>query len=152
MTTTELLFVGSSGGHLAQLAALRPWWAEHRRRWVTFRTPDAESLLADENVVWAHHPTTRHLPNLLRNTVLAAGLLRRHRPAAIVSTGAAVAVPFFALGWLLGIPTVYIEVYDRLETPTLSARLCRPFATVMLVQWAEQRRLYPGARLVGRLL
>ena len=70
----------------------------------------------------------------------------------IVSTGAGVALPFFVLGWLAGIPTVYIEVYDRIETPTLTARLCRPFTSALLVQWEEQQRLYRGATLVGRLL
>jgi UDP-N-acetylglucosamine:LPS N-acetylglucosamine transferase len=148
----DLLFVGSSGGHLAQLVALRPWWAGRRRRWVTFRTPDAESLLAGESVEWAYHPTTRHVGNLLRNTVLAARTLRRYRPDAIISTGAGVALPFFVLGRLAGIPTVYIEVYDRIETRTLTARLCRPFTSALLVQWDEQLRLYRGATLVGPLL
>jgi UDP-N-acetylglucosamine:LPS N-acetylglucosamine transferase len=148
----DLLFVSSSGGHLAQLVALRPWWTGRRRHWITFRTPDAESLLAGETVDWAYHPTTRHLGNLLRNTVLAARTLHRYRPDVIVSTGAGVALPFFVLGWLAGIPTVYIEVYDRLETRTLTARLCRPFTTAMLVQWEEQQALYPRSTVVGRLL
>jgi UDP-N-acetylglucosamine:LPS N-acetylglucosamine transferase len=147
-----MLFVGSSGGHLAQLLALRPWWADKERHWVTFRTPDAESLLAGESVDWAYHPTTRHIGNLLRNTLVAIRVLYRHRPDAIVSTGAAVALPFFVLGRLARIPTIYIEVYDRLETPTLTARLCRPFTSAMLVQWEEQRALYPGSTVVGRLL
>jgi UDP-N-acetylglucosamine:LPS N-acetylglucosamine transferase len=147
-----VLFVGSSGGHLAQLLALRPWWADRERHWVTFRTPDAESLLAGESVDWAHHPTTRSVRNLARNTVVALTVLRHRRPDVIVSTGAGVALPFFVLGRLAGIPTVYIEVYDRLETRSLTARLCRPFTTAMLVQWEEQRALYPGATVVGRLL
>jgi UDP-N-acetylglucosamine:LPS N-acetylglucosamine transferase len=116
------------------------------------RTPDAESLLAGESVDWAYHPTTRHLGNLLRNSVVAAHTLYRHRPDAIVSTGAAVALPFFVLGHLCRIPTVYIEVYDRIDTCTLTGRLCRPFASALLVQWEEQQRLYPGSTLVGRLL
>jgi hypothetical protein len=53
---------------------------------------------------------------------------------------------------LWGIPTVYIEVYDRIDTPTLTARLCRPFLSAMLVQWEEQRRMYPKATVVGSLL
>lgn len=148
----ELLLVASSGGHLAQLRALEPWYRHHPRRWVTFRTPDAWSQLAGEPVIWAYHPTTRHLGNLLRNTVLAARHLRRRRVSAVITTGAAVAFPFVLLARLLGIPSVYIEVYDRIDSPTLTARLCRPFLSAMLVQWEEQRRLYPEATVVGRLL
>ena len=148
----NVLLVASNGGHLAQLIALRPWLADRQRRWVTFRKPDAESQLAGERVTWAHHPTTRNIPNLLRNAVVAARVLMQERPDVIVSTGAAVAFPFFLLGRLLRIPTVYIEVYDRLTTRTLTGRLCRPLSTIFFVQWPEQQRLYPRSVLAGPLL
>ncbi len=148
----RLLLVGSSGGHLAQLVALRPWANDHDRHWVSFDSPDALSILADEQVTWAHHPTTRNVPNLARNLVLAWRVLRRERPDVVLSTGAGVALPFFVLARLLRVPTVYLEVYDRLDTPTLSGRLCRPFATRMLVQWEEQRKLYRDAEVVGCVL
>ncbi|RKS05601.1 oligosaccharide biosynthesis protein Alg14 [Nocardiopsis sp. Huas11] len=152
MFDRPVLLVASSGGHLAQLCSLRPWWRDRKRVWVTFRTPDAESALDGEDVRWAHHPTTRHLGNLLRNTWLALRVLRGLRPSAVVTTGAGVALPFFVLAWLLRIPTVYIEVYDRIDTPTLTARLCRPFTRLSLAQWEEQRSFMPGAITVGPLL
>lgn len=148
----RVLLVGSSGGHLIQLWALEPWWTAWRRTWVTFETPDAVSLLSAEYVVWAHHPTTRNVPNLLRNTHLAWRTLRRERPDVIVSTGAGVAVPFFVLGRLMRIPTAYIEVYDRLDSATLTGRLVRPFTSLMCVQWDEQRPLYRNAEVIGELL
>ena len=142
----------SSGGHLAQLMALRAWWSGRDVCWVTFATEDSTSLLAGQRVVPAYHPTTRNLPNLVRNSLLALRVLRTERPDVIVSTGAGVALPFFVLGRLARIPTVYVEVFDRIDRPTLTARLCRPFTTRMLVQWEEQQALYPGSTLVGRLL
>jgi UDP-N-acetylglucosamine:LPS N-acetylglucosamine transferase len=148
----HIMLVGSSGGHLAQLFALRPWWSERERTWVTFETPDAVSLLDGEDVIYAHYPTTRNIRNLVRNAFLARRLLRQLRPDVVISTGAGVAVPFFALAHRMGIPTVYVEVYDRIETPTLTARLCRPFTSKMLVQWEEQLSLYAGSELVGPLL
>jgi UDP-N-acetylglucosamine:LPS N-acetylglucosamine transferase len=151
-SAVRVLLVGSSGGHLAQLAALRPWWHDRVRRWVTFRTPDAVSSLVGEDVVWAHHPTTRHLGNLIRNTGLAIRVLRQFRPDVVVSTGAAVAFPFFLLAKVFRVPTVYIEVYDRIDTPTLTGRLCRPLSDRFCVQWEEQLAFYPGAQLIGPLL
>lgn len=149
----RILLVGSSGGHLAQLLALRPWWSQHQRAWATFRTPDAEFGLRDEeNVSWAYAPTTRNIGNLLRNTRLAFALVRSFRPTVVISTGAGSALPFFALGKLMSVTTVYIEVYDRVESATLTGRLCRPFTDLMLVQWEDQLALYRGAQLVGQLL
>lgn len=134
------------------MLALRPWWATRERTWITFDTIDATSRLADERVVWAHHPTTRNIGNLIRNSILSLRLFARERPAVVVSTGAGVAVPFFVLGWLTRVPTVYIEVYDRIDSPTLTARLCRPFTSLFLVQWERQRSFVPEAVTVGGLL
>ena len=148
----KVALVGSSGGHLAQLHRLRKWWERHDRIWVTFDTPDAVSLLDGERVVWAHHPTTRNTKNALRNLFLAWRTLRRERPDVVVSTGAGVAFPFFVAARLLGVRTAYVEVYDRIDSRTLTGRLCRPISDLFCVQWEEQRRLYPGAQLIGTLL
>lgn len=147
------LMVGSSGGHLAQLLPLRDLYAADCRSWVTFRTPDAEGALADESdVTWGHHPTTRNLRNLLRNTAQAWRVMRRVRPAVIFSTGAAIALPYFVLSRLFGARTVYIEVYDRIDSRTLTGRLCSPFTDLFAVQWPEQRVLYRDAIVIGPLL
>lgn len=148
----HVLFVCSSGGHLAHLLRLEPWWRNHRRTWVTFAKPDARSLLRGEDVVWAHHPTTRNLPNLVRNAVLAVREMRARHPDLVVSSGAGVALPFFVLAWAMRIPTVYVEVFDRIDSRTLTGRLCRPFTTRFLVQWPEQQALYPGSVVIGPLL
>lgn len=151
-TTQRALLVGSSGGHLAQLLALEPWWGAGERSWVTFRTSDAVSQLEGEVVDFAYSPTTRNVPNLIRNFWVAWRVLRKRRPDVVVTTGAAVAIPFFVLGRLLGIQTIYVEVYDRLTSRTVSGRVCRPLASAFLVQWPEQQKLYPGSRVIGCLL
>lgn len=148
----SVLLVSSNGGHLAQLIALRGWWSQRQRTWVTFDTPDATSRLEGEVVVAAHHPTTRNVVNLLRNGVLAWRVLRRVRPEVVVSTGAGVALPFFVFARTRGIPTVYIEVYDRVDSTTMTGRLCRPFTTRFLVQSESQQALYPGSDVLGRLV
>jgi UDP-N-acetylglucosamine:LPS N-acetylglucosamine transferase len=148
----RLLLVCSSGGHLSQLAALRPWWERHDRLWVTFDKPDARSILAGERVAWAHHPTTRNIPNAVRNLGLAHRVIEGYRPTIVVSTGAGVAVPFFLSARRARVSTIYIEVYDRLDSATLTGRLCYPLSDLFLLQWPEQRRFYPNGIVIGRLL
>jgi len=147
-----IALVGSSGGHLLQLLALRPAWERRDHFFVTFATEDARDALEGERVYWCHHPTNRNLPNLVRNTLLALRVLVQERPSHVVSTGAAVAVPFFYLGRLLRARLIYIEVIDRIDSRTITARLVRPITHHFLVQWPEQQALYPGAELVGPLL
>jgi len=148
----HVLLVCSSGGHLTQLHNLRGWWEGVDRTWVTFDKPDAVSLLRGEDTVWAYHPTTRNVWNLLRNALLAVRTIRRTRPALIVSTGAGVAVPFFVVGKLLGARTIFVEVFDRIDSRTVTGRMCAPFTDRFLLQWDEQRAVYPKGEVVGPLL
>lgn len=147
-----VLLVSTQGGHLAHLLALRSWWEGRDRLWVCPDTPDVMDRLDGERVVHSHSPTTRNIPNLARNTGLAMRLLRRERPSLVVSAGAGVAVPFFVAAWALDIPTVFIEVYDRFDSATMTGRLCGPFTTRRIVQWQSQLEFYPDAHLVGPLL
>jgi hypothetical protein len=63
-----------------------------------------------------------------------------------------VAFPFFVVGRILGVRTVYLEVYDRITRPTLTGRLCYPLADMFLLQWPEQAGRYPRGQVIGCLL
>ncbi len=145
----KILFVCSSGGHLSYLTRLRPWWEERDRIWVTFDKPDARGALKGERVVWAHHPVTRNIPNLLRNLRLAYRTLRTERPDVVMSSGAGVGLPFIWLGRLMGSRTVYLEVLDRFETATLNAKLCHPASELFLIQLPEQESWFKSSTFVG---
>ncbi len=131
---------------------LRPFWSKYQRFWVASKKEDALSILKNETVFWAYYPTQRNLKNLIRNTALAWRVLRQERPDVIISTGAAVAVPFFYIGKLLGCTVVFIEVYDRIQTPTLTGKLVHPIADLFVVQWDEQKTFYPKGVLLGQIL
>jgi UDP-N-acetylglucosamine:LPS N-acetylglucosamine transferase len=146
---SDLLLVCSTGGHLLQLVALREVWQDFPRTWVTFDKSDARSLLAEERVVYAHGPTNRNIPNLLRNLRLAVCLVRELRPRVVLTTGAGVAVPFVWVGRLFGARAVYVESFTRIEQPSLSLRLIAPFADRVYAQWPELRAEVPKARSLG---
>jgi UDP-N-acetylglucosamine:LPS N-acetylglucosamine transferase len=148
----RLLLVCSPGGHLQQMLALEPAWHEAERSWVTLEGPDVGHLLATEQVTIADGPTNRSLAKLLRNTALAWRLLRRERPDAVLSTGAALAVPFFLVGRLLGIRCVYVESVTRTESLSLSGRLVYPLANRFFVQWPAVADRHKKARFAGSVL
>ncbi|KAB7788128.1 UDP-N-acetylglucosamine--LPS N-acetylglucosamine transferase [Bifidobacterium cebidarum] len=145
----KVCLVSSSGGHLTHLIMLKPFWSKHNRFWVTFDKEDANSALQGEKVYHCFFPTNRNIPNLFRNTVLAWKVLRRERPDLIISSGAAIAVPFFWLGKLFGAKTVYLEVFDRIDKPTLTGRLVTPVTDRFIVEWEEMLNVYPKAINLG---
>lgn len=148
----RVLLVCSSGGHLTQLLALKPWWQDHERRWVTFDTQHARAALDGEDVRYGFSPTTRNIGNLLRNARMARRVLAEYRPDVIFSNGAGMAVPYFAFARAFGARTAYLEVIDRIDGPTLTGRLVYPWSDDFLVQWDEQLVHYPEAAVVGLVL
>lgn len=147
----KICLVGSSGGHLAHLYMLKPFWNNKDRFWVTFDKEDARSLLQGEKMIPCYFPTNRSLKALMINSVLAWKTLRKEKPDVIVSSGAAVAVPFFYLGRLFGVKTIYIEVFDRIDKPTITGRLVYPVADRFIVEWEEMKRVYPKAVNLGSI-
>lgn len=147
----DALLVCTAGGHLLQLWTLREAWSGYRSAWVvaSHEGSDVASLLDGERVHLAHSPADRNLKNLGRNLVLANRLLRRLRPTVVLTTGAAVAVPFAWVARLRRVPVVYVESLARAERPSLSCRLVAPVADRVYVQWPELQQALPRSRYAG---
>jgi beta-1,4-N-acetylglucosaminyltransferase len=150
--TPRVLLVCSSGGHLLQMMALRSAWEDCERTWVTLRAPDSEQLLRSERVVWGHGPTNRSVVNLVRNLVLAWRTLSVVNPDAVLSTGAALAVPFLVLARVRGRNAIYVESFTRTRGLSLSGRLVYPFTSAFFVQWPHAADGRPRARHLGAVL
>lgn len=148
----KICLVGSSGGHLQHLYLMKTFWEKHERFWVTFDKTDSRSLLEDEKAYWCYFPTNRNIKNLIRNTFLAMKILHKERPDLILSTGAAPAIPYFWLARIYKAKTVFIEVYDRIEIPTITGKLVQPVADCFLLQWEEQKEFYRKGIYIGGIM
>lgn len=149
----EVLLVCTGGGHLLQLWSLREAWAGYSRAWVLESNDSADvvSLLRQERVYDAHSPANRSVKNLLRNLGLAWRLLGRLEPDVVITTGAAVAVPFAWVARLRGIPVAWVESLARASRPSLSCRLVAPVADRVYVQWPELLTTLRKARYAGKV-
>jgi beta-1,4-N-acetylglucosaminyltransferase len=78
-------------------------------------------------------------------------ILRRERPHLVISTGAGIAVPGFVAAKLLGIRTIYIESYARVESLSLTGKVCYHLADRFLVQHACLASRLPRAVYTGSL-
>ncbi|MBK4808415.1 oligosaccharide biosynthesis protein Alg14 like protein [Enterococcus faecium] len=134
---------------MTHLYLLKNFWEKEERFWVTFDKEDSRSMLKDERFFPCYYPTNRNIINLIRNSFLAIRILLKEKPDLIISSGAAVAVPFFYLGKLIGAKTIYIEVFDRIDAPTLTGKLVYPVTDKFIVQWDEMKKVYPKAINLG---
>ncbi len=145
------LLVASTGGHLRELYDL------HRRlsgvegpfRWVTFDTPQSRSLLANENVEFVPFVGGRDPLNVSRNFASARRILRNDALDTVVSTGSAVALPFFGLARARRLECHYIECSARVEGPSVTGRLISKIPGVHLYAqfptWASKTWGYSGS-------
>ena len=147
----KVCLVVYSGGHLTHLYILNNFLKDKERFWVTFDKEDARSLLEDEKVYPCYYPTNRSLKALIKNTIIAWNVLHKERPDLIISSGAAVAVPFFYLGKIMGAKLIYIEVFDRIDKPTMTGKMVYPIVDKFIVQWDEQKKVYPKAVNLGSI-
>ncbi len=148
MTT---LLVASTGGHLKELHHLykRLSGVGGPFRWVTFDTPQSRSLLDGETVDFAPFVGGRDPVNVLRNLSDARDILRTYDVDTVVSTGSAVALPYFALARFRRLRCHYIESAARSDGPSVTGRLMSRIPGVYLYTqypvWAGKRWLYRGS-------
>lgn len=146
-----VLLASSGGGHLKQLHELVPrlGLAGEPRLWVTFDGGLSRSLLAGEEVVFARHAVPRDAKNILLNALHGAGLLRRRRFSAAISTGASPAVSYLVQTALRGVPSHYVETAARATGPSLTgrimARVPRVATYTQYPSWASDQWHYGGS-------
>lgn len=130
----RVLAVASKGGHWVQLLRLRPAFADCNVTYVTTaRSYQANVGDADFRIVTEATAATK-----FRLLVLAAQLiwlLVTIRPQVVISTGAAPGCLAIRLGKLLGCRTLWIDSIANAHTLSLSGKLVRAHADVVLSQW-----------------
>jgi UDP-N-acetylglucosamine--N-acetylmuramyl-(pentapeptide) pyrophosphoryl-undecaprenol N-acetylglucosamine transferase len=149
----RLLAVAATGGHLDQLHGLVPRLepAPSEVEWVTFDTPQSRALLSGEHVHWVPFVDTREVGPLARSLPGAAGLLRRGRFSAVVSTGSGIALAYLPWARAFGAQAHYIESATRTEGPSLTGRMLArlPWLRVYTQspRWQSDRWRYRGSVL-----
>jgi UDP-N-acetylglucosamine transferase subunit ALG13 len=129
-----MLFVATTGGHLAELFELADRIGGGRDRlWVTFDAVQSRSLLKGQRAAFIPYIGERDIAGTLRGLIRAMGIIQGSRFAAVVSTGSAIALSFLPYAASRGIPAHYVESAARMRDVSLTARL---------LEWIPGIRLY----------
>ncbi|MFK8023814.1 MAG: glycosyltransferase [Ilumatobacter sp.] len=135
--------IATPGGHVDEMydLATRLFDADRDRIWITARTAQTESLLRDERVEFVPAVAARQGFKALKSLPTALKLMRSLDPSLVVSTGAALAVPYLYAARALRLPTRYIESATRMKSPSITGRLVSVLPGVSLNHQARDWQL-----------
>lgn len=154
-TGGSLLLVSSAGGHLEELLRISQRFAKPGQviEWVTPFSSQSASLLADDVVHTVPYVGPRDLKMVSRQFFKAIQMLGTGRYVAVISTGAAIAVPYLTAARILNIPTHYIESAARSLTPSLTGRIIQHLPGIKLYTqyeaWSSRKWQFQGSVFDG---
>lgn len=136
------LLVATPGGHVDELLDLEGRFTLPGTEpcWVTARSPQTQTLLHDRVVEWVPPVGTRQWARALLSLPRALAVVRRLRPSRLVSSGAALAVPYMLAGRAMGTEVIYLESATRLTGPSLTGRLVERIPGVTLYRQDDWQR------------
>lgn len=142
----NLCLIACPAGHMTELLTLMPAFEGHGNFIVTYdsiRTEHFHRITAVHTIPEIGFSIWRFALTFF----IAFRLLWRERPDVIISTGTQLAIPFFVVGRMLGITTVFIESVCKIHSTTRTGRLIYPFANHFFVLWPSMIEVY-GPRAV----
>ncbi len=145
----KIALVCTHGGHLTQLLRLLEAFEGHRIFFVTHYSPRDNEVKAIAPVYFCPNIGTR-LHRFAWVAVWSLVVLLREKPQVIVSTGSEIALPFLFWGRLMGIKSVFIESWSRVQSLSRTGKLVYPLVDEFWVQWPQLLRVCgPKARYYG---
>jgi len=161
----KLLVILGEGGHTKEIVTLvemlgdqvddRP--LEYVYLLVADDTVSASKISRPGPVYRVRRPRDKahHLLGDVLKTLQSAwqswSILRQVRPAALLTSGPAVAVPACVLARLMGVRVIFVETGSRVTALSLTGRIMYHVAHLFFVQWPGLQARYPRAIYAGRL-
>ncbi|MDO5003947.1 MAG: PssD/Cps14F family polysaccharide biosynthesis glycosyltransferase [bacterium] len=147
----KVLFIASTGGHLAEMMQLKPMFKNYDYYIITEKTKSNLSLKEKykTRISYLVYGTKDHKLSypfkLLYNCLKSFYLYLKIHPDYIITTGVHTAGPMCLIGKIFGSRVIYIETFANMITKTVTGRLLYPFSDRFIVQWSSMKKLYPKA-------
>jgi beta-1,4-N-acetylglucosaminyltransferase len=142
----------SHGGHLSETLQILEAFEGQQIFFATYHSARDESIRQLAPAYFTDNIGTSVM-RMLQASLWALDVLRRERPDVVLSLGAEIAIPFFYWSKLLGIKTIFIESWCRVENLSRTGRLVYPVADQFWVQWPQLLAACgPKARFNGAVI
>lgn len=149
---TKVCLAVSAGGHASQLMRLEECWKGLPCFSIT-TSRAMEKPLARYGPVYIVDESNRERPwKVIRALACCVRIMRKEKPGLLISTGAAVGCLAAFVAKLTGARVIWVDSIANVERLSLSGRLIRPFADLVLTQWPEVAQKYKSVEYVGYIV
>lgn len=152
MKTLKICLAASAGGHLTQLLSLQSAWRGHTIICVSTGQMVREKLEAIGKTYIVGECNREHPLKTLGVLIECIKIAVLEKPDVVISTGAAAGFLMCFWGKLLGAKIIWIDSIANAQKISMSGKMIRPFADLILSQWPDVAAKYPKVQYAGELI
>lgn len=148
----RVCLAASTGGHLTQLLRVEESWKGYDTFCVTSKDVAVARLEKHGKVYVVGDCNREHPFQAFAVLFRCMKVIFRERPDVVISTGAAPGVICCFLAKLIGAKVTWLDSIANTEKLSMSGRMIRPFADLILSQWPDVAQKYPNVNYVGNVI
>lgn len=137
---------------MTQLLKLSECWENHKVFYVSTLKSATEKLQGLGRFYIIGECNREHPVRALRVLKNCIKIILKEKLDVIISTGAAPSCLLCLIGKFFGAKIVWIDSIANVEHLSLSGRIMRPFANLILTQWPEVAEKHESVQYVGSLV
>lgn len=149
----KIMFICSAGGHLTEILKIDSIFKKYNYILVTEKNKISTKLKNKYNIEYLMYGSRyypfKYLFIFTFNFFKSIYLFIKHNPDLIYTTGAHTCVVICYLAKLCKRKIIFVEVFDRINNPTLSGKLVHKIADVFIVQHKELLKEYKNSKYIG---
>lgn len=148
----KICIVASAGGHLSQLLLLQPTWEGHEVVCVSTGMMVKEKLEAIGKTYIVGECNRQHPIKTFQVMVKCLRIILRERPKVVISSGAAAGFLICFWAKLFGAKIIWMDSVANTQKLSMSGRMVRFFADLILSQWPNVAGRYNKVEYAGEVI
>lgn len=149
----KVMFICSAGGHLTEVLKISKLFKKYHYVLVTEKNKLSLNLQDNYNIEFLKYGSRAYpfkfIFVFIINFFKSIYLFFKYQPDLIYTTGAHTCVVMCYLAKIFRKKIIFVEVFDRTMTPTLSGKMVYRIADVFIVQHEELLSKYKKAKYIG---
>ena len=152
VTRKKICLAASAGGHLMQLLKVADSWQGRDVFYVSTVPVVADKLEKLGKTYIVGECNRQHPVRTFLVMMRCLKIVLKERPDVVISTGAAPGLLLCVLARIFLAKIVWLDSIANTEKLSMSGRMIRPFANLILSQWPDVAAKYKNVEYVGAVI